>query len=159
MKLYISIVSLVITIFFSKGLTSTLSDLQEFYNSTNQNDNWYINIGWNGNDYCQFKGVQCENGVLIGIYLQSNGLKGRLPPSFSNLTSLVEINLSLNQIFDLPDLSKFQNLSSLSISERPCPIHEVPISPDFRVPDDDVVAGPGCRRPGSLRSRHPPDPL
>ena len=104
-----------------KDQSSTLAYLKEFYNETNpSNNSWYITEGWNGTDFCQFSGLVCDetNELILGIYLESNGLIGKIPSSFGNITSLEEINFASNNIIELPDLSKMKNLTFLSIYEN-----------------------------------------
>lgn len=97
----------------------TLKILKEFYNSTNINNSWYIKDGWQDqDDFCSFAGISCDVNGNFGIYLESNGLKGKIPDSFSEIECILEINLSKNQIENLPSLTNMKNLTYLSISDN-----------------------------------------
>ena len=97
-------------------------------------------MSWaNSTDCCQWEGINCGNGgVVTEVLLPSKGLKGRIPPSLSNLTGLLHLNLSCNSLYgSLPAELVFSSsiiildvsFNSLSgpLLERQSPISGLPL--------------------------------
>ncbi len=85
--------------------------LVALYNSTD-GDNWTDNSGWlTDADPCTWYGVSCAEGRVVRIALKENGLTGSLPPEIGNLSNLITLNLSNNQISSIPP--EMGNLSLL----------------------------------------------
>ncbi|GKT26705.1 hypothetical protein ADUPG1_013448 [Aduncisulcus paluster] len=73
--------------------------LELLYEETN-GDEWTHNDGWlSDDDYCEWYGVTCEDGVLRHLLLQDNNLVGTVPEEIGCLTELKTLYLSHN-----PDL-------------------------------------------------------
>ena len=67
-----------------------LSKGAEWTNSTNWVDEY--------TSYCNWKGVTCENDRVTKLNLTNNGLSGRLSESIGNLTSIIVLDLSDNDM-------------------------------------------------------------
>jgi hypothetical protein len=72
------------------------------------------------NNFCDWKGVTCENGNVVQYEVESLNLQGVFPPnSLSQLVELRIINLSNNSLFGpIPDLSPLVNLKSLLLDHN-----------------------------------------
>lgn len=88
--------------------------LVDFYNSTN-GDSWMLNSDnyWKTDKpVAWWNGVTVTDGRVTGISLMGNHISGTIPPSFGNLTALVNLSLLDNKITGtLPNT--FSNLTSL----------------------------------------------
>eukprot|EP00957_Ditylum_brightwellii_P015205 1145237-Ditylum_brightwellii.AAC.1 len=70
--------------------------LKKLYYATNGPE-WVVNLGWeNGDAMCNWYGVECEDGKVVGIDLSENGLKGTVPPEIFTLSGLRELDLETN---------------------------------------------------------------
>eukprot|EP00658_Telonema_sp_P-2_P084852 TRINITY_DN9538_c0_g1_i7.p1 TRINITY_DN9538_c0_g1~~TRINITY_DN9538_c0_g1_i7.p1 ORF type:complete len:488 (-),score=35.60 TRINITY_DN9538_c0_g1_i7:21-1484(-) len=90
--------------------------LMELYHAMG-GKHWANSTGWVGTEnVCSWYGVTCNKaGVVTGLDLKSNKLRGTIPPSLSSLTGINNVVLSANQLsgtvpsrlvdsWDLPDL-------------------------------------------------------
>lgn len=72
--------------------------LADFYEKTFGNE-WKINSGWISEPVGSWYGVKLDGGgKVIGLYLPDNGLKGQIPPSIKDLTTLHILDVSDNEI-------------------------------------------------------------
>lgn len=97
--------------------TSECQTLVLFYESTN-GSNWVNDDKWLAtNTPCTWHGVTCSNGHITGIGLESNELKGALPPELGNLPLLEKLDLDNNQLSGVipAELSQLANLKTLSL--------------------------------------------
>ncbi|RLM56041.1 tyrosine-sulfated glycopeptide receptor 1 [Panicum miliaceum] len=76
------------------------SSLIDFRDGLSPEGNGGLNVSWiNNTDCCQWEGIFCSTGgVVTDVLLGSKGLKGSIPPSLSNLTGLLRLNLSHNSL-------------------------------------------------------------
>jgi Leucine-rich repeat (LRR) protein len=76
------------------------SSLIDFRDGLSPEGNGGLNVSWiNNTDCCQWEGIFCStDGVVTDVLLGSKGLKGSIPPSLSNLTGLLRLNLSRNSL-------------------------------------------------------------
>eukprot|EP00957_Ditylum_brightwellii_P086058 6547100-Ditylum_brightwellii.AAC.1 len=66
---------------------------------------------------CDWYGVECEDGKVVGISLDENGLKGTVPPEIFTLSGLKELDVQSNDIsFDFSDLAEATSLEVLYLS-------------------------------------------
>ena len=99
--------------------------LMDLYNATN-GAGWTNNDGWEdgaaGTDcqnVCSWEGVICYNGRVGELQLNSHNLSGTLPASIGNLTNLVILDLSQNNLSNsLPDLGNLTNLFQLFLYDN-----------------------------------------
>ncbi|MCB0064563.1 MAG: fibronectin type III domain-containing protein, partial [Caldilineaceae bacterium] len=107
---------------FSCGDVSEISNadclaLQDLYNATDGN-RWTDKTDWLvTNTPCTWYGVTCGGGRVIELRLQSNGLKGTLPPTLSNLSALTWLELQYNTLSGEipPGLGSLNQLTELSL--------------------------------------------
>ena len=66
-------------------------------------------------DPCDWVGISCGDGTIIGIDLAENQLSGEIPTELANLTDLTSLNLSQNQLTGEipPELGNLTNLTDL----------------------------------------------
>jgi Leucine-rich repeat (LRR) protein len=91
-----------------------INALTALYNSTN-GDNWTRKDSWLGQrgTECDWFGVTCEEGHVIGLSLPENNLDGTLPEELGNLTYLKELSLNDNKLTgSIP--TTFGNLTALT---------------------------------------------
>lgn len=79
-----------------------MSSLKQIFENLN-GEHWHENHGWKGNtDVCEWYGVSCnEYNEVIGLSLDSNNLRGKLPEDpnvYSSLSSLESLMLGWNNI-------------------------------------------------------------
>ncbi|CAH8274912.1 unnamed protein product [Arabidopsis lyrata] len=72
---------------------------------------------WQGNDPCQWFGINCLEGIITSITFISLNMSGTISPRFADLTSLQVIDLSHNGLTGTipPELTKL-NLRTLDLS-------------------------------------------
>jgi hypothetical protein len=77
------------------------SSLVDFRDGLSLEGSGGLNVSWvNSADCCQWEGIVCSSdGVVTDVLLSSKGLEGRIPPSLSNLTGLLNLNLSWNSLY------------------------------------------------------------
>jgi PKD repeat protein len=92
--------------------------LVALYDSTN-GDNWTNNEGWNvTNTPCNWYGVECSDGSITKISLESNNLNGTIP-NLNNLTSLIDLRLFSNELTgNIPELSGLTKLEILFLNDN-----------------------------------------
>ncbi|CEP07634.1 hypothetical protein [Parasitella parasitica] len=73
----------------------------------------YLDISFN--KITAFPDEICNLTQLVGLFATANRLTGRLPPSFSKLEKLQELDLRQNQITDLDDLYQLPKLEVISV--------------------------------------------
>ncbi len=99
--------------------------LIDFYNSTD-GPNWNSNKGWLGKPgtECEWEGIRCNcdppRPSIKYLWLDSNGLRGKIPATFGNLTHLEGIDLEGNQLSgSIPSaLGNLQALEDLDLSSN-----------------------------------------
>eukprot|EP01059_Diplonema_ambulator_P019524 TRINITY_DN3290_c0_g1_i1.p1 TRINITY_DN3290_c0_g1~~TRINITY_DN3290_c0_g1_i1.p1 ORF type:complete len:1385 (+),score=172.73 TRINITY_DN3290_c0_g1_i1:42-4157(+) len=99
--------------------------LLDIYTATN-GAGWTRNTGWlSAGDPCAvpWEGVQCENGELVVLRLDSNNLVGTLPDSINQLSALRILDVSSNSLLTgtLPNIGNLTKLEHLIIAE--CGFH------------------------------------
>ena len=77
------------------------SSLIDFRDGLSQEGKGSLSVSWaNSTDCCRWEGITCSfDGMVTGVSLSSKGLQGRIPPSLSNLTGLLHLNLSHNSLY------------------------------------------------------------
>ena len=86
--------------------------LEALYQSTD-GPNWTHRDGWLGtNSPCEWYGVSCSQGQIVGLNLGSNQLSGTIPSQLGNLTALESLDLARNQLNGII-ASELGNLSQL----------------------------------------------
>ncbi|PLS67396.1 MAG: hypothetical protein CV045_13840, partial [Cyanobacteria bacterium M5B4] len=61
--------------------------------------NWKDNSGWGQNNgVCNWYGVSCADGSVSALYLDTNQLRGAIPPALTNLTNVSYLYLANNQL-------------------------------------------------------------
>jgi len=91
-----------------------------FYQSTN-GDEWRLSYGWLGpDDHCDWRGVDCVDGLVTGLRQKDNKLSGSIPKELSNLSNLEMLSLELNQLSGpIPaELGNLSNLEELHLYEN-----------------------------------------
>lgn len=80
---------------------------------------WRRENGANG-AYCNWTGIYCEDGKVTRITLQAAGLRGPLPDSLGNLTSLDELWLTENHLDGTlpPSLGKLPKLRMIYLTDN-----------------------------------------
>ena len=65
--------------------TSNYALLMDFYTTTAR---WFNSSGWGDPSVpiCDWHGISCSGSNVTSIQLQSNGISGTLPPSWSSMT-------------------------------------------------------------------------
>ncbi len=97
--------------------------LVDIYNSTG-GPNWTNHTNWlTANPVSTWHGVTVRNGRVTRLDLYQRNLSGRLP-NISALTSLEYLNLAINKIEHITDLSSLKNLKELNCSTNP--LNELP---------------------------------
>lgn len=77
-------------------LIQMYSLLTLWYSST---DAWVDETGWIfSENECEWAGVTCEEGIVVSIDMNGNGLTGTLPPDIARLDSMRSLTLSNNSI-------------------------------------------------------------
>ncbi len=113
---------------YQKALTFFCSDVSEIpfaqcqtlmdlYESSN-GENWTNNEGWNvGNTPCSWYGVECTDGNITNISLETNNLSGTISNSLNGLTGLETLVIGNNQGItgNFSDISQLSNLYHISI--------------------------------------------
>lgn len=111
------------------NITVNVNDVQEvspleadslalvaLYNSTG-GESWSSKTGWLvDNLSVGWEGVILKNGRVSEISLPSNGLTGAIPVDINKLDSLTVLDLSNNELTDLPDLTSMTILSSVNLA-------------------------------------------
>ncbi|HSP14615.1 MAG TPA: hypothetical protein VLV78_07680 [Thermoanaerobaculia bacterium] len=93
------------------------------YNSTN-GASWSNHTGWLGDPgtECTWRGVVCDSARtnVVALRLQSNRLRGSLPPQIGNLTSLTEITVRYNDLDgDIPvEIGRLTQLAILDATSN-----------------------------------------
>ena len=77
--------------------TSNYALLMDFYTTTT---GWINNHGWGDPTVaiCDWWGIACSGTNVTSILLQSNGISGTLPPSWSNMAQLQLLALYSNNL-------------------------------------------------------------
>src|SRR5262249_53372100 len=125
------VVALPTTSAFAAIPSGESSALVALYNST-AGDTWTNNTNWcsggcpatgtptfNVGNEGSWRGILCDAAMahVTAVQLRANNLVGTLPPELSNLTSLITIDLSLNQLSGaIPPLTTLPNLTSFDVS-------------------------------------------
>ena len=94
--------------------------LMELYHRTN-GPSWVNTAGWGSdNSLDTWHGVSVENGRVVELSLQNNGLEGSIPSEVSNLTALRVLNLTGNLLSGaFPESISFMSeLAELRISNN-----------------------------------------
>ena len=92
------------------------SVLETLYGQTD-GDHWDSNGGWlTADDLAAWHGVTVEQGCVVRIWLEHNGLRGTIPWQLTNLPELRQLNLSGNALSgsipgELGNLAKLESLS------------------------------------------------
>ncbi len=85
--------------------------LVAFYTSTD-GPNWNDNTGWiTATDPCDWHGVTCGLDGVTHLYLSTNNLSGPVPAEIGDLSNLLALGVSYNQVSSLP--AEIGDLSSL----------------------------------------------
>ena len=106
---------------------SAFASLMALYNATN-GFNWADNTNWGEDcDICDWYGVTCFNGQIIGLNLTNNQLAGIIPSSLGSINSLKILSLGINELTGSipPELGSLSNLESLSLGKNQL-IGEIP---------------------------------
>ena len=94
--------------------------LVALYNATD-GANWNSNFNWlvidQSTDVCDWYGIQCSSGAVIGIDLDRNNLAGSIPEEIGNLSNLQFFSLVLNSLNgDIPEeIGTLADLQTLNL--------------------------------------------
>ncbi|MCP3936626.1 MAG: hypothetical protein GY708_14765, partial [Actinomycetia bacterium] len=82
--------------------------------------NWNDNAGWLAhNSPCGWVGVTCGGGHVTNVALPDNTLTGTIPADLSDLSDLVELDLSRNRLSGtIPDVSAIATLEVLRLQDN-----------------------------------------
>ena len=103
----------------SIGAASVSKDsvtLASIYQATD-GDNWLNNENWLSGAVDAWYGVEVQNNKVIGLDLAGNQLNGEIPAEIGQLTNLQSVNFANNQLIDVDDsITTLLNLRELDLS-------------------------------------------
>ncbi len=103
---------------YSQVVESDSLALVDFYNALD-GPNWTDNTNWLSNQpVSTWEGVIVSGDRVSTLDFRRKKLKGSIPSSFSNLTQLVEFDLSENEITGVPDLSPLTRMRNLNLGNN-----------------------------------------
>lgn len=111
------------TAYVNLGISSLKRDstaLLRLYDSTN-GDGWTNSPNWtSGANIADWVGVTLNGAQdrVIGVSLPASNLDGPVPAKFRDITKIETINLSNNEITDLPNMSFVGQLNTLDVSQN-----------------------------------------
>ncbi|MBV6644321.1 MAG: cadherin domain-containing protein [Cyclobacteriaceae bacterium] len=91
----------------------------------NGGSSWQGIQNWTTGDLASWTGLEIVGDRVTGLDLSGAGVTGNLPESFIDITGLVDIDLSNNEITGLPDISGFPVLNTLNLSDNRLPFAEL----------------------------------
>ncbi|ORX93965.1 L domain-like protein [Basidiobolus meristosporus CBS 931.73] len=101
------------------GSGADCSTLKTIYSNMN-GPNWLNKTGWESQDAsscCSWFGVSCNNGGRVkGILLPANGVSGPIPPEIGQLSGLLSLDLSKNQLVGQIPESLWSLVSLISLN-------------------------------------------
>lgn len=105
--------------------------LESFYFDT-QGYAWENNAGWLVNESpCEWFGINCENNAIAELILPNNNLAGSIPEELGQLSSLVALDLSQNELNGTLPFS----VAALAPNMRTCSLSDN--TADLCVPDNE----------------------
>ncbi|XOV92651.1 MAG: T9SS type A sorting domain-containing protein [Bacteroidota bacterium] len=110
------------TAYVNLGISSLKRDstaLLRLYDSTN-GDGWIDNTNWGTGNIIGWTGVTLNGAQdrVIGLALPGNNLDGPVPAKFRDITKIETVDLSNNEITDLPNMSFMTQLTTLDLSQN-----------------------------------------
>lgn len=95
--------------------------LVEFYQALD-GENWNQKSNWLSGNVRDWHGITLQLERVVSLILPENNLSGHIPNSFGNLDSLAVLDLSGNQILSLPDsLVRLSLLNDVNLSSNEIP--------------------------------------
>jgi hypothetical protein len=91
--------------------------LLDIYNTMN-GANWIHYLNWLNGPVATWTGISVQNNRVAYIDLHGDTLTGSVPPSIISLDSLSYLNISGNNITDLPDLSSLTTIDSINVADN-----------------------------------------
>jgi hypothetical protein len=79
---------------------------------------WITKTNWLAGPITTWFGVTVTSGRVAALSLASNNLTGNIPSGINSLTSLTALNLSGNNIGQLPDLTSMTAITSFNVSNN-----------------------------------------
>ena len=98
-------------------ITADETALIDFYNALN-GPNWTDNSNWLSGDPSGWFGITTANNRVTAISLPANNLAGDTPASFADLTGLMTVDVSGNDISTFPDISGLPVITSADLSDN-----------------------------------------
>lgn len=107
----------IFTTVFTKAKAADSLALVDLYNSTG-GTSWTNKANWLTGPVSSWYGVTMTGDRVTALNLSSNQLTGAIPTTLVNLSSLATLNISDNQLTDLPDLRAFSLITTLNIRDN-----------------------------------------
>jgi len=102
---------------FKGNLKTDSLALVSLYQST-EGTAWTNKTNWTTGNVNTWQGVTETGGQITAVNLANNKIKGGVPDLFIDMAALQTINLSGNEITELPDLTSLSGITSVNVSNN-----------------------------------------